>query len=182
MKELVFFLEEESAKYLLQALLPRMVVQSIPIRYIVFEGKQDLERQLERKLRSYQNPDARFIVLRDKDSSDCFAVKSRLKGICSSAGKPGAIVRIACHEMESWYLADLEATGLAYGKSLAHLQSQQKFRSPDSLGNPVQELRRIVPEYQKVDGARRIGAYLDIHNQRSRSFYHLTKSIIQEAS
>lgn len=182
MKELVFFLEEDSAKYLLQALMPRLVPQEVPIRYIVFEGKQDLERQLERKLRGYQNPDARFIVLRDKDSADCITVKAGLKAICTRAGKPDAIVRIACHEIESWYLADLAATGLAYSKSLSQLQSQQKYRNPDQLGNPVQELRRIVPEYQKIDGARRIEVYMDIQNQRSQSFYHLTKSIIQEAS
>ena len=182
MKELVFLLEEDSAKVLLQGIVPRMVSSETPIRYIVFEGKQDLERRLEQKLRNYLNPEARFIVLRDKDSSDCLGVKQKLKEVCSRAGKPETVVRIACHEIESWYLADLNALGIAYGKNLKGFQDQQKFRNPDGLGNPVQELKRLVPEYQKIDGSRRIGALLDIANTRSRSFYHLTKSIIQEAS
>lgn len=181
MRELVFFLEEESAKCLIQALMPRLIQTGCPVRYVTFEGKQDLERQLERKLRAYMNPEARFIVLRDKDSSNCLDVKNSLQAICARAGKPQATIRIACHEIESWYLADMEALGRAYAKDLTHLQAHRKFRNPDELGNPVQELKRLIPEYQKIDGSRRIGKHLDIGNTRSRSFFHLTRAIINEA-
>ena len=72
MKELVFFLEEESARVLLEQIVPALVnSEDLIPRFIVFEGKQDLEKQLHRKLRSYMNPKARFIVLRDQDGSDC---------------------------------------------------------------------------------------------------------------
>jgi hypothetical protein len=150
MKELVFLFEEESAKVLVQALLPRLVEVEHPVRYVVFEGKQDMDRQLERKLRAYVNPDARFLVLRDKDSSNCHEVKKRLSDICTLAGKRKVIIRIACHEIESWYLADMEALGQAYSKNLAHHQHKKKFRKPDELGNPVEELRRLVPEYPEI--------------------------------
>jgi hypothetical protein len=181
MRELVFFLEEESAKTLLQALIPRLLTPHHPVRYVVFEGKQDLERQLERKLKAYINPDASFVILRDKDSSDCWNVKNDLKAICLSAGKAQAIIRIACHEIESWYLADMEAVGSAYAKDLAHYQRKKKFRNPDELGNPVQELKRLIPEYQKIDGSRRIGSFLDVTNTRSRSFSHFISAIVREA-
>jgi hypothetical protein len=55
MRELVFFLEEPSAKAMLETLLPRMLDQSITVRCVPFEGKQDLEKQLTRKIRAYQN-------------------------------------------------------------------------------------------------------------------------------
>jgi len=50
MSELVVFLEEASAKAMLEGLLPR-ILPNLPIRFVVFEGKQDLERQLEKRLR-----------------------------------------------------------------------------------------------------------------------------------
>lgn len=67
MKELVFLLEEASAGAMLESLLPRILQPGIRHRLIVFEGKQDLEKQLYRRLRAYLNPQARFIVLRDQD-------------------------------------------------------------------------------------------------------------------
>jgi hypothetical protein len=60
MSELVFFLEEESAKALLEQLFPLLIPEGSRVhpRFIVFEGKQDLERQLPKKLGGYLNPDA----------------------------------------------------------------------------------------------------------------------------
>ncbi len=46
MKSLVFFLEEPSARAMLEGLLPRLLPDGWLVRYIVFEGKQDLEKQL----------------------------------------------------------------------------------------------------------------------------------------
>ena len=46
MKELVFFLEEDSAKALLHSLVPRLIGTDSAVRYVVLEGKQDMKRQL----------------------------------------------------------------------------------------------------------------------------------------
>ena len=99
MKELVFLLEEESASAMLQGLLPRMLDPRVQPRVMVFEGKQDLERQMVKRLRGYLNPQARFIVLRDQDSTpDCRLVKARLQALCAKAGRDAvSLVRIACH-------------------------------------------------------------------------------------
>ncbi|MEY2633463.1 MAG: hypothetical protein RIR00_2117 [Pseudomonadota bacterium] len=79
MKELVFLLEEDSARAMLQSLLPRLLSPEIGFRLIPFQGKQDLEKQCVRRIRGYINPEARFIVLRDQDSApDCRVIKSRL--------------------------------------------------------------------------------------------------------
>lgn len=181
MKELVFFLEEESAKALLEKLVPRMVPAgtTVSIRCVVFEGKQDLQKNLKQKLRGYLRPNAQFFVLRDQDRSDCVAVKHNLRAICHSAGQPNTVVRIACRELEAFYLGDLGAVEAALGvKGLVRRQKTAKFRDPDRLQNPATELERLTGfAYQKVAGSRAIGEHLDLAASRSRSFRHLVCSI-----
>ncbi|MDO1994235.1 hypothetical protein Q2405_28160, partial [Escherichia coli] len=61
-----FFLEELSAAEMLKGLLPRLLPADADTRYIVFEGKQDLEKNLEKKLKNWMTPDTIFVVIRDK--------------------------------------------------------------------------------------------------------------------
>lgn len=137
-----------------------------------------MEKQLERKLRSYLNPDASFIIMRDQDSGDCHFIKERLMDKCRNAMKGNTTVRIACRELESWYLADLAAVSSAFGMPhLASRQAESKYRNPDSIESPSAELKRLVPSYQKVGGSRSIAPFLDLDNNRSRSFSHFVESI-----
>lgn len=180
MIELVFLLEEPSAKAMIEGILPKIIVEKkdIVVCYIVFEGKQDMEKQIIRKLQGYNNPHAKFIILRDQDSGDCQVIKTNLQQKCETANKCQSIVRIACRELESWYLADLAAVEKAYNKNnISSLQNKNKFRNPDHLENPSKELKSLVPEYQKINGSRIIAPYLNIENDRSRSFYHFINSI-----
>lgn len=181
MRELVFLLEEASAKAMLESFLPRILHPDIWPRFIPFEGKQDLERQMLKRLRGYVNPRARFIVLRDQDNApDCVALKAQLIERCRQAGRHDkTLVRIACTELETYYLADLSAVeqGLKVN-NLVGLQPSAKFRSPDRLGNPSKELAALTKgAYQKVSGSREIGKYLDAGNERSASFKNLVKGI-----
>lgn len=181
MKELVFLLEEASAKAMLESLLPRILHPDIRYRCIPFEGKQDLERQMGRRLRAYLNPRSRFIVLRDQDSApDCRDVKARLVERCQQAGQAGkTLVRIACRELESFYLADLNAVEQGLGvKNLSRLQGSAKFRCPDPLGSPSKVLDELTGgRYQKVSGSESIGKFLAPDNERSSSFKNLIKGI-----
>lgn len=181
MKELVFLLEELSAKAMLESLLPRMLDQNISVRCIPFEGKQDLEKQLTRKIRAYQNQEARFIVLRDQDNHpDCLAVKHKLLDLCANSGRAGqCIVRIACKELETFYLADLQAVEHALQiNGLVRQQHTKKFRVPDSLGSPSAELKKLTQQrYEKVAGSREIGKHLNLDNDRSPSFRNLIDAI-----
>lgn len=181
MRELVFLLEEPSAKAMLESLLPRILCESTQYRCIPFEGKQDLERQLVRKIRAYQNNHARFIVLRDQDSHpDCTAIKDHLLELCAQFGRAAhCLVRIACRELETFYLADLQAVEQALDLTgLMQQQNCKKFRHPDRLGSPSQELRRLTNNhYAKVSGSRAIGQHLSIDNERSPSFRNLIKAI-----
>jgi len=87
MRELVFLLEEASAQAMFEGLLPKLLPEETIVRYLTFEGKSDLEKQLARKIRGYRNQEARFIVVRDQDSHpDCTVVKAKLVGLCQEAG------------------------------------------------------------------------------------------------
>ena len=147
MKELVFLLEEESAKSMLLGLLPRVLDPQVHPRLMVFEGKQDLEKQMVKRLCGYVNPHARFIVLRDQDSTpDCRVVKAKLLGLCAQAGRQAvSLVRIACHELESFYLADLRAVEVALGLTgLVRRQNNARFRTADLVENPSRELAKLT--------------------------------------
>ena len=179
---LVFFLEELSAKVLLEILLPRFIPEdNFVLRFVPFEGKQDLEKQLVRRIRGWRTPNTHFVVLRDQDSAECRDVKQRLLELIAEAGRPDTLVRVACRELESWYLGDLKAVEKAFCiKNLASKQKQKKYRNPDALGNPIQELERITnKKYQKVSGSRAIGSLLDINDNRSPSFQVFVSGVQQ---
>ena len=70
MRHLVFLLEGPSEKEALEAWVPTLLPPGVQSHFIVFEGKQDMERRMALKLRHWMQPDSRFIVLRDQDSAD----------------------------------------------------------------------------------------------------------------
>jgi len=181
MRELIFLLEEKSALALLETLLPRLLHDDIAFRLIPFEGKQDLQKQLMRKIRGYTNPHARFIVIQDQDSfPDCRVLKEQLLGLCGQSGRASdCLVRIACKELETYYLADLQAVERALDiKGLAAKQLTKKFRTPDRLGSPSKELKTLTfNRYEKVAGSRKLGDHLHIDNERSPSFRNLISGI-----
>ena len=169
---LVFLLEEPSAREMLNGLLPRLLPDIIVVRYIVFEGKQDLEKNLVRRVRGWRAPNTIFIVLRDQDAGDCHAIKQTLAAKCRDAGRPETVVRIACHELESWYFGDLAAVerGLDL-RNLVRYGNRRQYRVPDEIRSPAEELSRITRNaYQKVAGSRDIGPELSPDANKSRSF------------
>lgn len=181
MIEFVFMLEEPSARAMLEGLLPRIGINLPEIRYIVFEGKQDLEKNVAKRIRGYRNPNARFIVIRDQDSTnDCVALKDRLLGLCAnSAGERALLARIFCRELEAIYIGDLSAVEAALEMAgVARRQNERRFRKPDTLMAPSKELKTITRgTYQKISGSRAIGLQLDVNNVRSNSFKVLVSGI-----
>lgn len=145
-------------------------------RYVVFEGKQDLgkqdlDKQLPIKLKAWCKLGCIFVVLRDQDKGNCLNIKQGLMKKCDDAGKNDILIRIACRELESWYLGDFAAVEQAIGpKKLSGKQNKEKFRTPDKIANSSKELSKLSPQYQKVSGSRAIGKCLNIKNNRSHSF------------
>ncbi len=160
-------------KLFLDAFLPRLF-PGLQFLCVAHEGKSDLEASIPRKLRGWNEPGARFVVVRDSDGGDCQAVKEQLRGRCREGGRGETLVRIACQELEAWYLGDLEAVAEAYGApAVAKLASKAKFRDPDQLRAPASELRRLVPEFQKLAGARSLALVVSEARNRSASFHAL---------
>jgi len=173
MRYLVFFLEEPLAREMLRGILPRILPSGIDPQFVVFEGKQDLEKRLPIRLRAWQRPETAFVILRDQDGGDCVRIKDGLNTRCVQAGERNVLVRIACHELETFYLGDLAAVSTAIGpKSLRKQQQKVKYRDPDRLSNPARELKRIAPNYQKLSGSRAIGPCMSVDDNCSRSFLH----------
>ena len=80
-------------------------------------------------------------------------------------------MRVACRELESWILGDWAAVAEAFGEPRLKEHSRSAlYADPDRLSNPVSELRKHLPEYQKRDGARRVGPLLHPDRNRSTSF------------
>lgn len=180
MRHLVFLLEGPSERDALAEWLPRWLPDDVQPHFLVFEGKQDMEKRMALKMRYWQLPNSRFLVLRDKDSGDCHAVKAALRARCDEAGRADAVVRIACHELESFFLGDWPAVAQAFEQPrLAALARSAKYRDPDRIAAPEAELRRHLPGYQKRDGARRIAPHMHLERNASCSFRHLRDAILR---
>ncbi len=179
MKRLIFMLEEPSAEEMLKGLLPKVLPGGVHPEFKVFEGKQDLEKGLARTLKAWRTPHCAFIVIRDQDSGDCHAVKQKLIALCRQANRDDVLVRVACRELESFYLGDLTAVEKGLGVSgIASKQNKRKYRSPDRLASPSQELVRLTSGlYQKVSGSRAIAPHLQMDANTSHSFRVLLAGI-----
>lgn len=179
MKHVVFLLEEPSAQDALQAWLPVWLPPDVSCHFIVFQGKQDLEKRMVLRMRHWLRPNTRFVVLRDQDSGDCKLVKAALASRCAEAGRPDAVVRVACRELETFFVGDWHAVAQAFDKpALARLATKAPYRNPDALGSPSHELARHIPGYQKRDGARRIAPLVDAGRNASRSFHALRSAVL----
>jgi hypothetical protein len=182
LSRLVLLLEEYSMKVLLDRLLPRLFPE-LRFLCVPHEGKQDLEKSIPRKLRAWREPGVRFVVLRDNDGGDCHALREALAALCIEGQRPDSLVRIACQELEAWYLGEPEALAEAFGDdSLRTIGGKARYRNPDAVQRPSNALEELVPEFQKVSGARRMASWLTRERNRSRSFQALIAGLTRMSS
>lgn len=167
--KIIFLLEEKSMKTLLDIILPKIIPDSIEYQTIPHSGKSDLQASIPRKLRGWNEPNVRFVVVQDQDSADCIKLKKNLLNLCAPTGRE-ALVRIACRELEAWYFGDLDAVSKAYNKDLTKLALKSKYKVPDKIENPKDEMRKLIPVHQQIAGARLIGPLFNIEKNTSDSF------------
>ena len=154
-----FLLEERSAEMALEIILPKILPDDVRVNFRVFEGKQDLLKNLPVRLRGYNqsiSDNLRIIVLIDKDREDCFQLKAKLEEIAhnagfvtkSSASKEGdfqVVNRLAIEELEAWFFGDVEALRTAYPRVSRNLRYQAKYRNSDSItGGTYKALERLL--------------------------------------
>ena len=172
---IVFFLEESSMEVFLEALLSRLFPDLI-FQCVVYNGWADLEDSVPGILRNWHMPGDRFVVVRDSNGYDCHSLKQRIVASCKETGRDDVLVRIVCQELEGWYLGDFVALAEAYDspKVLQH-QIKARFRNPDLVRKPSDEVAKLVGPYRKMEaarrlGTRRLGSLIDGQRNRSRSF------------
>ncbi len=181
---LVFLLEEDSAKHLLETLLPQIVGEfpAVHCRCIPHQGKNHLQQSIPRKLKTWNQPNTFFVILHDQDSRDCRELKQELQEICARQSKHTPLIRIVCRELEAWYFGDLDAVEKAFPKfEAAQYRNKKKYRNPDDIDRPGKELKRIGIDkgfhFQKGDAAKKVPRYMDIKNNSSKSFQHLVTGV-----
>lgn len=162
-------------KRLLLGLLPRLFpgwVEHEHFLCVKHDGKSDLDTSIPRKLRAWQFPGDRFVIVRDNDNANCLHTKARLSRLCADSGRPDSLVRLVCQELEGWYLGELNALAQAYDDAkLNSPRMRKRFADPDTWEKPSVELVRMIPSFQKGSGASLMGQeLLSGAGNNSRSF------------
>ena len=168
MLKLVLMVEEPSMEISLNNILPQIITdkEEFDFQVIPHSGKSDLEKSIPRKLRAWH----KFIIIRDQDNGDCIKIKEKLQKLCNENHRPDSIIRIVCQELESWFIGDLAAIEKATGILIKN-KNKSKYRNPDKLGNPSEEIKKIcLGEYSKIDKARKISKELSLKENRSHSY------------
>lgn len=190
--QLVFFVEEPSTEAALNAMLPKLLNGRAKWQIINFGSKYSLLGRLEQRLKGYKRQidkgDALcLIVMVDRDSDDCLALKAKLEEAARRAGLPtksntaknGHFVvlnRIVVEELESWFIGDSGALRRAF-PSLPQINAKKPpFNNPDN-GGSWETLHRFLKKqgiyrdsYPKIEAARKIAAHLTPADNRSKSF------------
>lgn len=184
MERIEILVEETSMKEFLILLLPRVLPDNwiLNHNYFIrsFEGKQDLQKGIPNKIKVFSNwrrEKVGVVILQDQDSSDCKELKEKLVALCEQNGNCPKLVRIVCKELEAWYIGDFEAVSKAYRNfTYQNYVNRAKFRNPDEC-NAYNELKRILPEFQKVSGAKKIAPFIDVERNKSESFKQTIQGI-----
>ncbi len=175
--------EEPSMENFLRQLLPILLPEEYQLDINCFihphEGKSHLRKSIPRKLQAYsryRNP-VRVLIIQDQDSSDCVTLKNELLSLCQSIVTIPIVVRIACRELENWYLGDLKAIEKLYPETKAtRFVGKAKFRNPDLVFGS-NELELLTPNFTKSHASREIVKFMDIQTNRSKSFNHFVSGL-----
>ena len=143
------FTEEVSAKNVFDAILPKILSESVSYRIYPHQGKQDLENALRTSLPSISKiPGSKVLITRDQDSADCRIVKNDIQRILDDNCHCDYSIRIVCKELESWFLGDSEAIKKAFPRfKPEQYRSKRNIRNVDKITNPSKYLLKIIPDY-----------------------------------
>ena len=182
-----FFTEEESAKIILNAILPQILPKGTEWNIYSFQGKNDMLKKLLFRLRAYHHEPLsshKVVVLIDSDHQDCVELKSRLEQIADTAGlvtktsdgKSFRVVnRIVVEELEAWFFGDMPALSSAYSSIPRSLSTKKGYEFPDKIHDPAEKLSHILKkEYSgrlpKLEVAGRISRHMVAERNTSLSF------------
>ncbi len=188
-----FIVEEPSAEVALEGLLPGLLPDGVSWRIINMQCKSKLLALLPQRLAGYSNMlkagmDKRVVILIDRDDEDCKKLKKQLEKIAKDAGlatkkhplkgRWQVVTRIACEELEAWFLGDPEAICQAYPKIPAGYITGQKYRAPDEIkGGTWEAAEHLLQKHGyfkgglgKISFAQTVSPLLDESRSHSPSF------------
>lgn len=199
-QHLEFLVEERSMEAFLRALLPKVLPEDRTFEVHAFQGKSDLLRKLESRLRAYARwlpNECRIVVMVDRDNDECHALKAQLEEVARRAGlltrsraidRPWQLVnRVVIEELEAWYFGDWNAVRAAYPRVPAANPNPARYRDPDAIaGGTWEAFERILKRHgyfrtglRKMEAARAIAAYIDPVRNSSRSFNMFVNAIAE---
>ena len=195
--------EEPSMEAFLLRILPKMIGSRSTFRIHTHQGKPDLLKKLQSRLRGYAKwlPDtARIVILVDRDSDDCGALKQRLERDARSAGLAAGtgdgerswqvLNRIAIEELEAWFFGNWESVCKAFPRLNISVVNQAAYRQCDAItGGTWEALERVFKNkgyftggLRKVEAAQRIGEHFDHTACVSPSFRVFMDAVIRAAT
>ena len=196
-----FLVEEPSMEAFLRGLLPKLL-KDISFEIRTFQCKDDLLNKLPQRLRGYAAwypQDYRIVVVVDRDTDDCRALKHTLEHHAAAAGLPTrsdpqgdhftVINRIAIEELEAWYFGDWDAVRAAYPRVSESTPRREAYRDPDAIaGGTWEAFERIVQGrgyfkggLRKVEAAREIAPHIDPARNTSHSFQVFCDAMVELA-
>ena len=176
--------EEPSMEHFLRGILPKVLPEDYKVDVNCFirahRGKSDLKKSIPKKMQAYPQYGypVKVLIIHDQDSNDCRNLKSELMELCGNTTIP-FLVRIACKELENWYLGQLAAIERVYPETNAlSFVNKKRYRNPDLLQG-ADELNKMTRNFSKIQAAREISPYIDVDNNISPSFNHTINAIKQ---
>jgi hypothetical protein len=190
-EHLEVLVEEPSMEAFLLGLLPRMLNGQATFRIHAHQGKSDLIRKLDGRLRGcakWLPVSTRIVVLVDRDDDDCIALKKRMEQAAkaaklltrSTSGRaPWRVVnRLAIEELEAWFFGEWTGVRTAYPKASKAIPRQAPYRQSDAVaGGTWEALERVLRNggyfpggLRKMEAASAIGRQFDPALARSPSF------------
>lgn len=184
---------------LLNTLIPK-IVDGVTFKIYSFDGKHNLLRKLEARLRAYARmfeswPEAAVVVLVDEDRTDCSSLKLELETAANNAGlgtlsepyrgQVRVLNRIAVEELEAWFFGDPDAVVKAYPRIQRRAFSPKAVRYPDAIGGGTWEaLERLLQKHgyhlgglRKIQCATDIGSHMTIADNTSMSFRNFVRGL-----
>lgn len=183
----------------LSVLLPRLLADRATFDIHTYQGKSDLLRKLDGRLRGYAKwlpQDHRIVVLVDRDDDDCVSLKLSLDDIAARAGLNAKasgdpvwqiVNRIAIEELEAWFFGEWTAVRAAYPKLKANTVSKEAYRECDKIaGGTWEALERVMKPHgyftgglRKVELAMSVGAQFNPAACVSPSFRKLHDALVE---
>jgi len=197
---LEILVEEPSAEAFLNCILPRILNDGDTFQIHVHQGKADLLRKLESRIKAYSKwlPDnARIVVLVDRDTGDCKALKRKMEAAAAAAGMTTrsatsdglwrVVNRIAIEELEAWFFGEWSSVRAAYPNVATNIVGKAAYRLSDQIGGGTWEaFERILQSsgyfhggLRKVEAATSVGNNFDPNLCISPSFINFRDAILE---